>query len=220
MHQEWTDQLSAYLDDDLGPDERRAVDAHLVACAPCRHVLAQLRAVVAWAPDFVGVEPAADLWPGVARGIDTSRNVAFPARAGARFSLVQMAAAAVLVAVVSGGGVWLLVDRAGPPVVAVPPTASAPGVVTSTASVEGDAAYHAAVVELEQVLQAGRGQLDTATVRIIEDNLRVIDVAIEEARAAIAAGPSNAYLAARIRSNMQRKLVLLRQAARATGAAS
>ena len=37
------------------------------------------------------------------------------------------------------------------------------------------------------VLAEGRGRLDTATVRVLEQNLHVIDQAIEEARRAVAA---------------------------------
>ena len=33
MHQEWTDQLSDYLDDELQETERAAVEAHLRDCA-------------------------------------------------------------------------------------------------------------------------------------------------------------------------------------------
>ena len=33
MHEEWTDQLSDYLDGELSADERAAVEAHLRGCA-------------------------------------------------------------------------------------------------------------------------------------------------------------------------------------------
>jgi anti-sigma factor RsiW len=39
MHQEWTDKLSDYLDDELSAGDRNAVEAHLRACAPCAAVL-------------------------------------------------------------------------------------------------------------------------------------------------------------------------------------
>jgi len=220
MHEEWTDQLSALLDDELPPARRRAVESHLADCEPCRRVLADLRAVAAWAPGFQGGTPARDLWPGIAAGIEASRTVAFPAAPGRRFSLAQMAAAALLMSALSAGGVWLALGRGGvapAPAAGITAPAAAPAM---TAALLDDPAYDAAVSELTAALAAGRGRLDSATVRVIETNLRVIDAAIEEARAAIAADPSNAYLVTRIRSNMQRKLVLLRQAAYAAGSAS
>lgn len=83
-----------------------------------------------------------------------------------------------------------------------------------------DPEYDQAIADLEAVLREGRTVLDTGTVRIIEENLRVIDEAIAEARAAIEADPSNVNLGVRVQTHMQRKLVLLRQAAWAVGAST
>jgi hypothetical protein len=83
-----------------------------------------------------------------------------------------------------------------------------------------DSAYDGAVADLEAVLSQGRGRLDTATVRVIEQSLLVIDLAIAEARAAIAADPANAYLNGQIAANMRRKLDLLRRAAAAIEASA
>ena len=38
MHEEWTDKLSEYLDDELSPEERYAVESHLLGCAACAAV--------------------------------------------------------------------------------------------------------------------------------------------------------------------------------------
>ena len=80
--------------------------------------------------------------------------------------------------------------------------------------------YDAAVADLERVLAEGRGRLDTATVRVLEQNLRVIDQAIEQARRAVAADSANAYLNSHLAETMRRKLDLLRQAASLVSAAS
>jgi hypothetical protein len=56
-------------------------------------------------------------------------------------------------------------------------------------------------------------------VRVVEQNLEVIDRAIAEARAAIAADPANAYLNGQVAANMRRKLDLLRRTAAAIEAA-
>lgn len=222
MHEEWVTLLSSYLDDELSDTDREALEAHLAACAPCRVVLEELRAVVDWAPTFAGTPPPRDLWSGISAAIGRERVVAFPARVARRFSLAQLAAAAALVAVLSGGGVWLALrgGSAGVPVAATGPVADETGVAAFQAAVFDDPEYDAAVAELEQVLAAGRTVLDSATVRVIEENLRVIDEAIAEARAAIDADPSNVHLGVRVKSHMQHKLALLRQAARAVGAST
>lgn len=46
MTDKWTDRLSDYIDDELDPEERRALEAHLAGCAVCRETLAELNAVV------------------------------------------------------------------------------------------------------------------------------------------------------------------------------
>jgi hypothetical protein len=80
--------------------------------------------------------------------------------------------------------------------------------------------YDAAVADLERVLEQGRGRLDTTTVRVLEQNLRVIDRAIEQARRAVAADTANAYLNSHLAETMRWKLDLLRQAATLVSAAS
>jgi hypothetical protein len=75
-----------------------------------------------------------------------------------------------------------------------------------------DPKYDARVAELQHALDQGRGRLDTATVRVIEKNLRIIDDAIGEARRALAADPANQYLNVHLADTMRRKLELLRQA--------
>ncbi len=221
MHEEWTNQLSAYVDDELPATERASLEAHLATCVSCRAVLDELRAVVTWAPGYAGQAPARDLWTGISAEIEQKRVVAFPARLAQRFSLAQLAAAAAIVAVLSGGGVWMAMrSGADAPAMAVEPVAPSTGVPAFQAAVFDDPQYDEAVSELEAVLQAGREVLDSSTVRIIEENLRLIDEAIAEARAAIEADPSNVNLGVRVKAHMQRKLVLLRQAAWAVGASS
>ena len=86
-------------------------------------------------------------------------------------------------------------------------------------SARAGAAFDQAVGELEQVLAQGRNRLEPRTLQIIEENLRVIDRAIAEARAAIAADPANGYLSGQVAANMHRKLEILRRAATAIAVA-
>lgn len=223
MHTEWTDQLSAYLDNELSPEGRVRVDAHLSECAECREVLQSLRALVSAAPAYQGTDPADQVWSGIAAGIDSSRSATLPVRHRHRhrFSLGQLAAAAATVAVLAGGGVWLAVrPGAAPATLAGSPAGDDAPVLVTAAAVLDDPDYDAAVQELEASLEAGRGLLDSTTIAVLEENLRIIDAAIAEARAAIEADRSNAFLGGRVKLHMQRKLILLRQAARAAGAAT
>jgi len=73
---------------------------------------------------------------------------------------------------------------------------------------------------LERILQDGRGRLDSTTVRVLEQNLAVIDAAIAQARRAVAADSANLYLNSHLAETMRRKLELLRQAASLVATAS
>ena len=64
------------------------------------------------------------------------------------------------------------------------------------------------------------GTLDTSTVRVLEQNLELIDRAIRDAERALAADPGNAYLNAHLARTMRQKIDLLRQAASLTAARS
>ena len=224
---EFTDQLSAFLDHELSPAERGRVEAHLSECAECRAVLADLRAIVAAAPLYEGAPPSTDLWPALSARLGEVQVVALPTRTAApprrglgRFSLPELIAASLVTAALGAGGAWLALR----PPAASPTLVTAPAPAPSDSSRETgraltvslpDADYDAAVADLEQVLVEGRSRLDTATVRVIDESLARIDAAIEDARSAIQRDPANAYLTRQITANMRRKLNLLRTAARA-----
>jgi hypothetical protein len=77
------------------------------------------------------------------------------------------------------------------------------------------AAYDSASTELTRTLDANRGRLDTATVRVLEQSIRTIDQAVAEARAAIQRDTANAYLNGQIAANLRKKINLLKAATRA-----
>ena len=224
MKDQWTDRLSEYLDGELGAAERAALEGHLATCAECGATLAELRRVVARAGALDDRPPAADLWPAIAEQIGV---VSLPARRARRriaFTVPQLAAASVALALASSATAWLLIrPGARAPVVEAPtPAPSAPATLATlaTTAMYPDKRYAAQVADLERALERGRGQLDTTTVRVIEKNLRIINRAIREAQSALAADPANSYLNLHLAQEMRRKLELLRQAAALAGARS
>jgi anti-sigma factor RsiW len=226
MSDRWMDRLSDYLDGELTEGERIALEAHLQSCGECSEVLEQLRGVVSRARTLGDVAPERDLWPGIAQRIGATpirrpiRELSSTRYRSRRwsFSLPQLAAAGIALMTLSGGAVWLargpgspapvtrVATQAPGPLPAIPAAAGAP-------EARGDSSYSRAVSDLEQVLATGRGQLDSSTVRVIEQNLAAIDRAIAQARAALEADPANLYLNTHLAETMRRKLELLRQAA-------
>jgi len=73
--------------------------------------------------------------------------------------------------------------------------------------------YDQQIVALHRILDARRGQLNPKTVATIEKNLRVIDAAIAESRAALAKDPANGFLAQQLDATLSTKLDLLRTVA-------
>ena len=224
MSDQWTNRLSEYLDGELTDGERIALEAHLQACGECSGVLADLRQVVTRAQMLENKAPHHDLWPGIAQRIGATagetRTVDLGSRRGARrwsFSLPQLAAAGIALMTLSGGAVWLLrspeQQNLAPPSAIVP--SGNPRAINAAVNPRGNAtqSYAAAVADLERVLASGRGQLDTTTIRVIEQNLAAIDRAIAQAQRALDADPANLYLNTHLAETMRRKLDLLRQAA-------
>src|SRR5918997_3813637 len=108
MNDRWMERLSEYLDDELAPGERAAIESHLETCCDCSAVLSDLRRVVDRARHLDDRPPRRDLWPGIAQRIGATP--ARPRVIGRRwsFSVPQLAAAAVALMTLSGGTVWLI----------------------------------------------------------------------------------------------------------------
>ena len=221
MKDQWTDRLSEYLDGELAGSERTALEAHLASCGNCRATLEELRRVVGRARALDDRLPTADLWPGIAQHIGVVSLAARRARRRLSFTVPQLAAASVALALVSGGAVWLLGGRThAPTATAVTELGRRPAPLINASAYPTDPRYAAQVAALERTLQCGRSQLDTATVRIIEKNLKIIDRAIRDAQSALVADPGSAYLNLHLAQEMRRKLELLREAANLAGARS
>jgi len=216
MKDQWTDRLSEYVDGELTPAERTALEAHLAACGACRQTLAELRQVVARAQALDDRPPAADLWPAIAEHIGVVSLASRRARRRLSFTVPQLAAAAVVLTFLSAGSVWLALRIRPLP----PPAPGTTAVMSNVGMSPLDAHTAASVAALEQTLARNRDRLDTATVRVIEKNLGIIDRAIRDAQSALAADPANPYLNQHLAQETRRKLELLRQAATLASARS
>jgi anti-sigma factor RsiW len=224
-HEEFEDRLSDYLDGELTDAEQRAVAAHLAQCATCRGTLRELEAVVERAAALPQTGPATDLWDGIGRRLEPAATPPAPAGGAWRFtfSLPQLAAASVALAVLSGWAAMQLTTRTGPPpqTAAVAPAAS-PAARDEPQVVEvslDDTEYDKAVADLRTAVENGRGTLDPATVAIIEENLKTINQAVDDARGALAADPANGFLSGYLVDTRRRQLDLLRHAAALAGGA-
>jgi anti-sigma factor RsiW len=223
MTDSWTDRLSEYVDGELDATTRAALEVHLATCADCRAIRAELQQVVERARRVGYREPTADLW----RPIEVTIRAGAPAARRRRLvtlSWSRLATAAAIVAVLAGGIAWAVASRqavSGDAALASRDTATpVVRIPAAGASALAVASYRDAAADLERAREAGRSTLRPETMRVIEENLRTIDVAIAQADSALRRDPGSAYLNQYLAATMQRKLKLLRRAVEITSARS
>jgi hypothetical protein len=214
------ERLDDYLDGELGEAEFQEVELHVASCAACREEERALRAVVSLAAALPRrQEPPRDLWPEIAVEIARRRRFAVvrsvAARPAARWTAGLAAAAAVAVAV------WFVprtttrvpvADQPSPQTVAQP-VAFGTG-LDAFAAAERD--YQRAAAELMAALDTRRASLSPETVAAIDENLRVIDQALVEIRAALVRDPDSPRLGRMLTSTHEKKIQTLRRVLKLT----
>ncbi len=211
-HDTWTDRLSEYVDGELDAATLRALELHLSGCADCRGIADQLRQLASRARALPALPPRADLWPGIQTRIQEARVLPLrqPARTRMAPAWPRLAAAGLLISLVSGAAVYAM-TRTPTPASSVAATANVVAPAGSTtaqyAGAQVTQSTAGAVADLEMILQS-RG-LDSTTVRIVTLNLARIDSAIADAERALAADPSNIYVSRHLASTARRRVELL-----------
>jgi hypothetical protein len=184
--------------------------AHLAECVACARELEQIRAIKAQLAVLpASIEPERDLRRGIWQAVDSQSRSQSP-------PWYRLAAAAVILVALTSVvtvGVMRKVERER--LVAGAANDNPATLVTNDVrSLERQ--YSDELRELESVLQKSRNSLEPRTVRILEENLKIIDNAINEARKALDSDPNSDTLVDLLRSAYQRKLELLRQAAKSS----
>jgi hypothetical protein len=237
MRDRFTDLLSDYLDHDLPRGESEALERHLADCAECRETLAVLERVKMRAATLVDPPAPTDLWAGIASRIGSAGSTsATPRRAvvhelprrPAFWTVPQWALAAAAFVAVALGVSWVVQNRMTPalrpvadqrqsaPATGFGSTAQPGGTDASAASFDATA-IESEIVQLQQALDRGRDRLDPKTIEVLEENLRIIRKATEDARHALEQDPANRDLKQYFAGSVQSKLELVRRAAQLAG---
>jgi len=190
-------KLNEYVYGTLATPERATMEAHLADCAGCQAAIVGLRALVTAAAALPkSIEPKRNLWTTIEARIG-QRATGNVQRAFWRGAL---AAAAVLVIAL---GFYRLVP---------PFTAHYRAVAEGWVAVQAD--FDRSTDELSRILATERDRLSPETVSLLERNLRIIDGAIAESRAALARDPANRELQGLWAAAARQKVELLRWVAR------
>ena len=209
--------LDDLVDGTIAEDARRALEGHLAACLTCRAEEVRLRALLARAAALpLRVEPGRDLWPGVAQRLAGANVVAggFAGRARRRIPLPLAAAAAAVLVAATALVTSVLVRSERPPHAAAGPGAEPVGAVpASLALSDARGAYESARRQLHAALDARRGSLSPATLKVVDENLTVIERAVREMEDALARDPGNRELPALLASAYRQELDVLQVAA-------
>ncbi len=207
-----SERLQDFVDDLLCREERAEVERHIVACDECARQVGALRDLVAELGTLpLALAPERDLLPQINEQIDAGATADAEWRImhaerppASRRARALLAAGVVLVA---ASAAWWGLRNDAAPTSAVPPGTAA------LQQVEQE--YQATATELESLFDASSAALRPETRRIVAENLAVIDQALAEARAALRDDPGNPVLERILLANHEKKLDLLRGAARA-----
>lgn len=202
-------------------------DSHRAACAECTALWAELDAISAQAARLPLLQPSRDLWHGIEARIGGAVVAASGAEDAPRSirpflsnQFLRLAVAASLLVAVTSGVTWQLATRGALSLDAAAPADLASGVDSETAEELHLASFQSSVQSMDDEIKAlevivadRRSTLDPRTISILEDNLKVIDKAIAESRAALVADPASRFLSEQFTRAYSSKLTLLRDAA-------
>ncbi len=225
-HDDVLRRLDDFVDGTLPTGEVEAVARHLGDCEPCRAELASLESLLSTVAALpTAVEPTRDLWPDISARLApraASRPTALPDRSAiGRDRLGErrpsrlvwtLAVAAMLLMAVTAAVTTLVLRRQQPaPVELAAVPVDRPVTTALVALAPTEQAYLRTADDLQQVLEQNRARLSPETIVVVERNLKLIDDAIAESRAALSRDPANPELAHLMTEMYRRKVDLLRQ---------
>lgn len=213
--------LDDFVDGPLTDDERREFELHLAVCRTCRSAVAErhaLQRAVADLPE--SIPPARDLLPEIR---DTLRQRGRLPAATRRRALVSGpwlrwagAAAALLVVATIG---WMIgrghavaervADSTGGDEFAL-----VSGDTTTDELLDAEREYLAASARLMSLIEKRRAQLSPETARVLDENLDLINQAIDEVHQAFEADPENPQHGHALTALYRKKLETLWRASR------
>lgn len=190
-------------------------ELHRANCAECAKLWDELENISAEAARLPLLAPSRDLWDGIEARITTVPG-SLPFY---RTQTFRLAIAASLLIAVTSGVTWQLATSNTPQAI-VAESSSMTETGSDDAAQMHQASFSASVSQMEReiatlqnIVTERRGELDPRTIAVLEANLKLIDTAIEESRAALASDPASQFLSSQFTRAYTSKLTLLRDAA-------
>jgi predicted anti-sigma-YlaC factor YlaD len=208
-------RLDEYVDGDLTEAEFQEVELHLDGCSECREHERQLRALLAEAAALPEeIQPAQDLWPDIAARLRGSEGIRLVPRSGlARWMGPMSVAAAAAVLIALSAGLWTR-GRTGDVVPSGPQGTLQPIAMGSTGLLDSEREYARATADLMAAIEGQKETLAPETRAVLDANLKTIDDALAQVRAALLKDPGNSQLAHLLTSTHQKKVDTLKRVVR------
>ena len=212
--------LDDYVTGELNEDARAPVAEHIAGCEICSAEVESLKQILARATELPkSIDPPADAWSTIRQTIERDTQALAPRRSfgGYRRTPWAMAAAGLIVAVLSSGGTFLYLTRDGQDTATLSqPTTSGETPANLAAFTLEENNYLRTASMLQDLLDSQQSALAPETVAQLKASLRTIDEAILEARNALARDPANKMLVEMLSATYRQKVDLLRRSAEMT----
>jgi predicted anti-sigma-YlaC factor YlaD len=208
------DRLDEYVDGDLTEAEFQEVELHLGGCPECRQEEREIRALVARSAALSEeMWPAQDLWPDIADRLRGPEGMRLVPRTGlARWMGPMSIAAAAAVVIALSAALW---TRGTMPGVAPAPQGSVqPVAMGASVLLDSERDYARATTDLMAAIEAQKETLAPETRAVLDANLKTIDEALAQVRAALIKDPGNSQLAHLLTSTHQKKVDALKRVVR------
>jgi anti-sigma-K factor RskA len=212
--------LDDYVTGDLTEEARPPVEEHVSACALCTAEVESLKRILARAAELPkSIDPPAEAWSNIRSAILRDESAVRATNPDSRSRIWQrryvLAAAAILVAVVSSGGTVLYMsghysDARNSRSVGNNSSAEATPAILAAFTIEENNYLRTASM-LQDLLDQQEASLAPETVAQLKASLRTIDEAILEARNALARDPANKMLVEMLSASYRQKVDLLRR---------
>ena len=212
--------LDDYVTGDLTEEARAPVEDHVATCALCGAEVDSLKRILTRAGELPkSIDPPPDAWSNIRSAISRDESAVRASNSVSPSGIWQLryvlAAAAVLVAVLSSAGTAFYMRGHFPGAITTGATANNSSTEATPATLAAftieENNYLRTASMLQDLLDQQEASLAPETVAQLKASLRTIDEAILEARNALARDPANRLLVQMLSASYRQKVDLLRR---------
>lgn len=217
---ELEEQIHDYVDGDLDADAHAAFEQAMASDDALREEVEAIRSLIAQARALPqSMTPPHDLWPDLHRRVESGESMCRHGYDKHRFFFQPATWAAAVLLIIAGSAMFSMVSSNVMPDLSMSQVfhiiyggeEKMPDTVIASFQIQ-ESEYLAMGQELRMAVEEQKKSLDPELLAKIEENLNIIDSAIEEMRTELARHPEDEVLAQRILEMYDRQVALLRKA--------